>query len=118
MPTTANHLVTEEAVLTATPTTTSGAPATLDGPLTVEVQSGQGTFTVNGLEVVMSSEVPGETVYLISGDADLGAGVVTISDTHTSTVANEQATNLGLGNVVIRPKTTPTPVPGLASRRK
>lgn len=115
MPTVATLTTNEEAVVTATPVTASGAPATLDGPLTATVQSGDGTATVNGLEVVMSANGPGETVYLISGDADLGEGVVPIQDTHTNTVTSEQAANLGLGSVVVRPKTVPPPA---ASRRR
>src|SRR5262245_54853695 len=80
------------------PTTESGNPTTLDGPITVTVSSGDGTvemidalnfFAVSGVNL-------GDTVYQVSGDADLGAGVVTIQDAVTLSVTSAQAATLGL----------------------
>lgn len=80
-------------------TTTAGQPATVEGPTDVTVQSGDttasfvrsgdhaGSFMVSGL---------GDTVFLLSADADLGAGVVTIQDTVTVTVTSAQAASFGI----------------------
>jgi hypothetical protein len=86
--------------ITASPTTGSGKPAKLDGPLKVTVQSGDSTVTQDPANPLMftlvSSDTPGDTVYLVDGDADLGSGVEDIQDTITLHVTGENAKNLGL----------------------
>ncbi len=86
--------------VTARPTTGSGKPAKLDGALTVSVQSGDSTVTQDPASPLMftlvSSDTPGDTVYLVDGDADLGSGVEDIQDTITLHVTGENAKNLGL----------------------
>jgi len=90
----------QKVTVTATPKSISGRPATLDGPLTVTVQSGDGTVEQDPAAPLsfkaVSGEAPGTTVYLVEGDADLGAGVVTIQDTVELTVTSENAANFGL----------------------
>ncbi len=93
--------ITNEQKVTATlvPVTDTGKPATLDGVPTWEVASGTSTVVpaANGLSAeLISSDDPGDTVYLVKADADLGSGVVEISDTITLTVEGALATNLGL----------------------
>lgn len=44
----------------------------------------------------VSGELLGDTIYDLSADADLGAGVVPITDTVTLTVTSAQAKNFGL----------------------
>lgn len=88
--------------VTASPTSASGAPASVDGALVVSVVSGDGTYTqdpAKPLEVVFVSGVEGETTYRVEVDADLGGGVVLIGDSVIYTVTAPpipQATAVGL----------------------
>lgn len=93
--------ITNEQKVTATlvPVTDTGKPAKLDGVPTWEVASGNSTVVpaADGLSAeLISADDPGDTVYLVKADADLGSGVVEISDTITLTVEGALATNLGL----------------------
>jgi hypothetical protein len=81
------------------PVTSTGKPARLDGVPTWSVQSGDATVEAasDGLSAfLISSDNPGDTAFLVSADADLGEGVVTISDVVTLKVAGAQADNLGI----------------------
>lgn len=81
------------------PTTKSGKPARLDGSITVTVQSGSGSAELqpDGLSFfAVSPDTPGETVYLVDGDADLGSGVADIQDTVILTATGVNAENLGI----------------------
>lgn len=86
--------------VTANPTTSSGKPAALDGPLTVTVASGDGTVGQDPAEpnsfYAISGDGVGTTVYSVSGDADLGAGVVAIEDSVQLEVSGAQAAAFGL----------------------
>jgi hypothetical protein len=86
--------------VTAQPTTSSGKPASLDGPLRVTVQSGEGTFTQDAAEpnsfFAVSGDNPGTTEYLVEGDADLGTDETLIQDVITYEVSGAQAANFGL----------------------
>ncbi len=85
--------------VTLHPVTATGRPATVDGPPTWTVQSGNSTVTVaeDGLSAdLISSDTPGDTEILVEADADLGQGVVPISDIIRLSVAGAQAANLGL----------------------
>jgi hypothetical protein len=90
----------EKIKVTAAPVTAEGNPAQIDGALTIEVQSGDGTFTQDPAEPLaffaVSGTALGDTVYKVSGDADLGSGVVTIEDLVTLTVMGAQAKSFGL----------------------
>lgn len=91
--------VEEKVLVHLNPVTKGGRPAKLDGPIVVSVQSGEGTFEVqpDGLSFfAISPDVPGETVYLVDGDADLGAGVIDIQDNVTLTATGVNAAALGL----------------------
>lgn len=85
-----------------------GRPAVLDGALTVTRQSGDGTILQDPALPLQFKAVSGDlladTVFLVEGDADLGAGVEPISDTVTLTVTGAKARNLGLQAGVIEAK--------------
>jgi len=84
--------------LTAVPVTAVGNPAPLDGPVVFSVIAGDGTVvTIDDFNAfLVSSDVPGDTSYLVSADADLGAGVETIQDTVLLHTEGALAANLGL----------------------
>jgi hypothetical protein len=89
------------------PLTHAGQPATVDGPPQWAVTSGDATLEVepDGMAAWLISHdtMLGDTVFQITADADLGAGVVSISDTILLHVTGALATSLGL--------TAETPVP-------
>lgn len=90
---------TEQKVLvTLTPKTAAGNPAAVDGPATFNVLSGNCTIEpVSDLSAyIVSGDIAGPSVVEVSADADLGEGVVTISDTVNVEVTSPQATSLGL----------------------
>lgn len=85
--------------VTLAPVTTGGKPAKLDGKPAWRVDSGNSTINVSedGLSAdLVSADEPGDTVVIVEADADLGEGVVTISDVIQLTVAGANAQNLGL----------------------
>jgi hypothetical protein len=92
----------EKVRVRANPVDKNGSPAKLDGT-TVETVSGDATVTQiddTSFDIV-ASKTAGDSVVTVSGDADLGAGVVTLTDTvtvHTVTPAAPMATSLGLTN--------------------
>ena len=98
----------EQVPVTASPMTASGRPAQVDGPLRVSVQSGEGTFTQDAATPLqfkaVSGDNPGETVYLVEADADLGSGVTLIQDTVVYAVASATATSFGLSAGAAEPK--------------
>lgn len=92
-----------------TPLTGTGKPATVDGAPAWTVQSGAGTVVPDadglGAFLVSPDAVDGiDTVFMVSADADLGAGVTDIQDTITLTVTNAQAASLGLAADAAVPK--------------
>jgi len=89
------------------PVTATGKPALLDGAPKWSVVSGNGTVVVapDGLSAdLVSSDTPGDTTYLIDGDADLGAGVIDLQDTVLCHVLGANAANLGVTVGVPVPK--------------
>lgn len=100
--------------VTVNPTTATGKPASLDGALRVSVVSGASTFTQDPASpnsvMLVSSDTPGDTTFLIEGDSDLtpddanGGGVQLIQDTVTLHVAGALAANLGLSAGAAEPK--------------
>lgn len=86
---------------TLSPKTLGGKPTTVDpnNPPKWSVISGESTVVPapDGLSAdLVSSDTPGDTVFLVEADADLGDGVETISDTISLTVIGARAANLGL----------------------
>jgi hypothetical protein len=85
--------------VTLKPVTATGKAAKLDGAPTWTIQSGDSKINVpaDGLSAdLISSDTPGDTEILVEADADLGSGVVSVSDIIRLTVAGAQAANLGL----------------------
>lgn len=91
-----------------TPLTPEKNPTTIDGPLTITVQSGDGTFSQDPAKPLEFKAISGaflaDTVYLVSGDGDMGAGVATIQDTVTLTVGSANAASFGFSAGVIEAK--------------
>ena len=95
--------------VTLTPVTETGQPAKLDGAPRWSVVSGESRVkpSEDGLSaVIVSSNTPGDSEILIEADADLGDGVVAISDVIKVTVEGAQAKSLG---VLIGTPETKTP---------
>lgn len=85
--------------VTINPLSPSGKPAKLDGVPTWTRQTGDSTAVPSGTGLscdLISSDTPGDSTFLVEADADLGAGVVSISDVITLTVVGVMAANLGL----------------------
>jgi hypothetical protein len=85
--------------VTCNPVTAAGQAVALDGPITVDVQSGDGTVELDpdGLSFsLISGELPGDTVYVVQADADLGEGVEAISDIVQLHVEGAKAASFGL----------------------
>lgn len=98
----------EQIPVTASPVTANGAPAQVDGPLRVTVQSGDGTVVQDPATPLIftarSGAAAGDTVYLVEADADLGTGVTLISDLVTLTVTSATAASFGLTAGAVEPK--------------
>lgn len=98
----------EKVTVTAAPKSSSGRPARLDGALRVSVQSGDGTVEQDAATPLafkaVSGDAPGDTVYLVEGDADLGDGITLIQDLVTLTVTGANAASFGLSAGVTEPK--------------
>lgn len=106
----------EQVKVTVRPVTTGGHTIALDGTIMVDVQAGEGTVTVDPDGVsfwCVSGDDPGDTTYLVTGDADLGAGIETISDIVILHVAGAKAAALGLtaDAPVLKPEPIPDPIP-------
>lgn len=99
MPASINLTTTQKVKVTLSPTTESGAPATLDGEPQWTVESGDCTVNPEegGLSAyIVSGSGAGESIVKVVADADLGAGVRHIEDLVTVNVTSEEAANLGL----------------------
>jgi len=89
----------EKILITVNPITSTGKPVALDGPVVVTKQVGDGDVVIqpDGKSFyVISGEIPGDTSYLVEGDADLGSGVETIAENVILHVAGAKAKNFGL----------------------
>lgn len=81
------------------PVTASGRPAQLDGPARFTSLSGEAISEVDsdGLGAyLISGDGPGDSQFIIEADADIGSGVVTISDTILLHVQGANAAALGV----------------------
>lgn len=82
-----------------TPTTPSGGAATLDGPITAEVVSGDAAVEVaaDGLSgFIIAGTTVGAVQVKFSGDADLSVGVRSIEELADIDITNAEAATLGL----------------------
>jgi len=85
--------------VTLAPTTEAGNPATLDGAPVWTVVSGDATLEVaaDGLSAfLVSGAADVNSVIEVTADADLGEGVVTLTDTIDLAVVAASASALGL----------------------
>ena len=92
-------LTNEEKVrLSVQPRTAAGQAAAIDGAVDFTVQSGD--CTIEPIDAshcyIVSGTSASDSTILVSADADLGAGVTTITDTITATVTSAVAVNLGI----------------------
>ncbi len=89
----------QKVTVTLHPVTGTGRPAAVDGVPEWSVVSGNGTVTpaADGMSAdLISSDDPGDTIYMVSADVDLGSGITIISDTITLHVSHANAENLGM----------------------
>lgn len=89
----------QQVVVHLNPVTAKGKPVTLDGAPVWAVTAGSCTVvpSADGLSAtIISGDDAGDSEVTVSADADLGAGVVTISDAIRVTVNGAQAQSLGL----------------------
>lgn len=101
----------EKAILTITPVTSTGNPASVDGkptwaPSDPEMALGDLVVSEDGLscEVPSSDSNTGSAAtVVVSADADLGDGVETITETFGFTVTHPKAASLQ-GSVSVVPK--------------
>ena len=88
----------EKIPISVNPITAAGKPVELDGPIVVTVTSGDGT--VESIDdrsfYVVSGDALEPSTFLIEGDADLGTGIVTVSDAIILNVEGALARSLGL----------------------
>ena len=84
---------------TLSPVSDTGRPAQLDGNPRWEILSGNSTLDVapDGRSAyLISSDTPGDTLFCVKADADLGEGVEELMDTINLKVTGAMAKNLGL----------------------
>ena len=87
----------EKIKVTASPVTTTGKPAAVDGVVDFTVSVGDCSIErIDALSVFIVSGGPGDSTVVVSADADLGSGVQTISDALTIHVTGALAAALGL----------------------
>ncbi len=89
----------QKVLVTLAPTTAAGNPATLDGVAAWSVVSGDATLEVaeDGLSAyLVSGEADVTSQVEVTADADLGEGVVTLTDVIDLAVVAAQASALGL----------------------
>lgn len=106
-------LTTEQQVkVTIKPVSETGQPAKVDGAPTWEVASGECTVKAadDGLSaIITAADAAGDSEISVSADADLGSGVITITDAIRVTVRGPQAKALGLFAEDPTPKDEGTP---------
>lgn len=89
----------EKVLVTLAPKTSTGKPAKLDGKPEWRVESGDSTIEVadDGLSATLiSSDTPGDTIFIVEADADIGEGIETIAESLKLTVSGAKAANLGI----------------------
>jgi hypothetical protein len=89
--------------------TKGGKDAKIDGtPTVTSSDETVAKFTIEGSNIVCDPQAPGTATVTLTGDADLGAGVVPVSATADFEIPGENAESVEFGgSVVLRPKPTP-----------
>lgn len=97
--------------VTVEPMTENDNPAPIDGALTIEVLSGDGTFeqdpAMPNMFYAVSGAGVGVTVYRVSADANMSPGddqVTEIQDTYELTVTDVMAARFGMRSGTPVPK--------------
>jgi hypothetical protein len=95
---------TEQVRLVANPTKTDGSPSAIDPntQMSATLVTGDGATAPgnSASEVIVAANTVGDHTFNVDADADLGAGVVTISEVVVLHVLEELAANLGLSGGV------------------
>lgn len=88
----------EKINVTLNPTTAAGNPGTVDGIPVWAVTSGDATIepAADGLSCYLISGNPGNSVIIVTADANLGEGVTNITDTVDLAVVPANISQLGL----------------------
>lgn len=89
----------QQVTVTIKPQSAKGKPVKIDGAPVWSVTAGSCTVDTapDGMSAtIVSSDDAGDSEVTVSADADLGAGVITISDAIRVTVLGAQAQSLGL----------------------
>jgi hypothetical protein len=91
----------QKVIATLSPKTATGKPAQVDGVPTWSVVAGNGTVTPSGDGLsceCVPADAPaiGDVDFQVEADADLGSGVVPLTDLLRAHVSGAQAENLGL----------------------
>lgn len=77
-----------------------GEPATIQGAIFCVVLSGDGTFSTDPMDplgiILIPGAAPGDTVYKIQGDSNLGGGITRITEQVTLHVVPSEAKTLNL----------------------
>lgn len=88
----------QKSLLSIAPTTAAGNPAPIDGAVTYTVTAG--TCIIEPVDAltayVVSGAAPGDSTVQASADADLGSGIVPITDTIQVHVVSPTAAHIGL----------------------
>lgn len=101
MPSELNCTNEEKIRVTISAKTKGGKPALFDGPPTLTPTEGSSATveldpTDPNAFFLVSGDEPGDSTFLIDGDADLGAGVVDVKDTILLHVIGAQAASVGV----------------------
>lgn len=96
MPAQASCTTEEKVPVSVSYVTAAGNPAQVQGA-TAFVPSGDATFERTGdHEGYLVSGGPGDTIFVVEADADLGDGVVLVSDIITLSVSGAMASAMGI----------------------
>jgi hypothetical protein len=114
----------QQVPVTSAPTTAPprSRPASIDGPLRVTKQSGDGSFLQDPATPLVvrfvAGDGPGTSVFLVEGDADLGAGETLIQETVELTVSSESAASFGFTAGPAEPKAEAPASPAAGRARR
>lgn len=90
----------EKIRITISAKTKGGKPAQFDGPPKLTTIGGDATVEQDATDpsafFLVSGDLPGDSTFLIDGDADLGAGVIDVQDTILLHVLGAQAAAIGV----------------------
>lgn len=97
MPAQASCTTEEKVPVSVSYVTAAGNPAQVQGA-TAFVPSGDATFERTGDHegYLVSGSAPGDTIFVVEADADLGDGIVLVSDIITLSVGGAMASAVGI----------------------